>query len=245
MSPFQHFLQPFNGIRRHLFSLPASYPLIVIPAVSTFVAIATARSGIHTRRSLVSSSRRTMTSTGANNNGDDAYLRFLQQANVPLTTNVTTSTSNEVAPHVNVLTTAPSDATLATAQQRLNTTASGLCLITEAESALTVVHIPTATTEFTTMTEEKFTELLGANHEECIPINVDEFFANAKNAAASVGLVEDASRWSTLQQTLSDILDTVPLKAWQVGRAADAWVYIGGIISGKGFIGVRAHSVET
>ncbi|KAI8054509.1 hypothetical protein BDF22DRAFT_679491 [Syncephalis plumigaleata] len=219
--------------------------LVVIPVVSAFVAIATARSRIHTHRPLVSSSKRTMSSIGGDNNGDDAYLRFLQQANAPLTANASTPISGEVAPHANVLTTTPSDAALATAQQRLDSAASGLCLITETESDLAVVHIPTSNFEITTLTEEKFTELLGANHEECTSIDVDEFFANAKHAAASVGLTEDATRWSALHHTLSEILATVPLKAWQVGRAADAWVYVGGILPGKGFIGIRARSVET
>ncbi|KAI9599156.1 hypothetical protein BDF19DRAFT_430280 [Syncephalis fuscata] len=245
MSSRQRLLYSFSSLNRRLFSLPASYPLVVIPAASAVIAIVTTRFQPHIRRPFVSSTRLSM-AAASSNGGDDAYLRFLQQANAPLQSAGTASVNtDEVAPHTKALTDEPTDAALSAAQQRLNTAASGLCLISETESDLSVVHIPAPAFEATSLTDQQFAELLGAEHEECVLIDVKEFIANAKNAAASVGLANDVVRWTALPQVFADILGTTPLKAWRVGRAADAWIYIGGILPGKGFVGVRAHSVET
>ena len=182
----------------------------------------------------------------SNSDGDAAYLSFLQQANAPLQSSTAASTStDEVTPHAKALTTEPVDATLAAAQRRLDTEASGLCLISESDSDLLAVHVPLPSFESTTLTGHQFAELLGAGHDECVLLDASDFFTRAASAAASVGLAEDAARWTALQQTLADVLGSTPLQVWQVGRAADAWIYVGGIVPGKGFVGVRAHSVET
>ncbi|RKP25578.1 hypothetical protein SYNPS1DRAFT_28689 [Syncephalis pseudoplumigaleata] len=248
MSPPRHLLlRPLGGTTRRLLSLPTASPLAVLPTVDAFLATTTARP-----RPLTSSTRRSFAAMGANN-GDDAYLRFLQQANAPLPARTAALTDDDeaAARHVRVQTGAPSDAALAAAQQRLQTAASGLCLITETDADLAVVHVPASDAEHaslspsSSLTAQQFAQLLGAAQEECTAIDVDQLFARAQDAATSAGRADDAARWPELRQTLRDILDTLPLQAWQVGRAEDAWIYIGGLLPGSGFIGVRARSVET
>ncbi|RKP05808.1 hypothetical protein THASP1DRAFT_32359 [Thamnocephalis sphaerospora] len=184
--------------------------------------------------------------------GDDAYLRFLQQANEPLPqTAAVSSTPSPATLHANTRTSLPTETTLAEAYRSVVAAADGLCLISETEADLEAVYVlpeqvPAALVDGDA--HQQFLLLLGANpNASAERLDTAAFFERAASAASNAGLANGAQLWRSLMQTLNNLVDdSGHLQVWRVGDDSEAWVYAGGILpDGAGYVGVRALDVET